>query len=414
MKRVTSLLIALFIIATVLAGCGSRSDKIWNGENTEKTTNGETVSNATEPKETEPEEAITIKTSPDKYTWYIKNYVGKNCASIGYTSMGGDRMDHYGAGYIRLVLVTPDGNYVDIETDDDLKQYVVTGQSIAPNTELKFTFEKDDDGNEYENLVATQNYEEIVLCVKRVGSSEETSLGLTAINPSPDKYTWYIRDYVGKNCASIGYTSMGGDRMEHYGAGYIELVLVTPDGSYIDIETDNDLKQYVVTGQSLAPNTELKFTFEKDDDGNEYENLVATQNCKEIVLCVKRVGSSEETTLGLTAINPSPDKYTWYIRDYTGRNLASCGYLSMGGNRMDHYGAGYIKFVIVSDDGTYIDPKDTELLKSYVITGQSIAPNTELKYVFATDSKGIEYENLVSSQNIEEIELTVKPIDKES
>lgn len=290
MKKVTSLLIALFIIATVLAGC--RSDKTWKGEDTEKNTNGEAVSNATEPKETEPKETITIKESPDKYTWYIKNYVGKNCASIGYTSMGGDRMDHYGAGYIRLVLVTPDGNYVDIETDDDLKQYVVTGQSIAPNTELKFTFEKDDDGNEYENLVAAQNYEEIVLCVKRVGSSEET-------------------------------------------------------------------------------------------------------------------------TLGLTAINPSPDKYTWYIRDYTGRNLASCGYLSMGGNRMDRYGAGYIKFVIVSDDGAFIDPEDTELLKSYVITGQSIAPNTELKYVFATDSEGIEYDNLVSSQNIEEIELTVKPaIDK--
>ena len=122
--------------------------------------------------------------------------------------------------------------------------------------------------------------------MKRVGSSEETTLGLTAINPSPDKYTWYIRDYVGKNCASIGYTSMGGDRMEHYGAGYIELVLVTPDGSYIDIETDDDLKQYVVTGQSIAPNTELKFTFKKDDDGNEYENLVATQNYEEIVLCV--------------------------------------------------------------------------------------------------------------------------------
>ena len=79
---------------------------------------------------------------------------------------------------------------------------------------------------------------------------------------------------------------------------------------------------------------------------------------------------------------------------------------------MDRYGAGYIKFVIVSDDGAFIDPEDTELLKSYVITGQSIAPNTELKFVFATDSEGIEYENLVSSQNIEEIELTVKPIDK--
>ena len=73
-------------------------------------------------------------------------------------------------------------------------------------------------------------------------------------------------------------------------------------------------------------------------------------------------------------------------------------------------GAGYIKFVIVSDDGSFIDPEDTELLKNYVITGQSVSPNTELKYVFSTDSEGNEYDSLVQSQNIEEIEITVKPV----
>lgn len=239
---------------------------------------------------------------------------------------------------------------------------------------------------------------------------ETVPVDSVTIKQSPDKYTWYIRNYVGKNCASFGYTSMGGDRMDHYGAGYIELVLVTPDGAYIDIETDDDLKQYVVTAQNLAPNTELKYIFDKDSDGNEYDSLISWQSCEEIVLCVKKIGTSEETTLGLTAINPSPDKYTWYIRDYTGRNLASCGYLAMSGKRMDHYGAGYIRFVITSDDGTFIDPQDTELLKNYVITGQSVAPNTELTYVFDTDSDGNEYDNLVHSQNLEEIELTVKPV----
>lgn len=239
---------------------------------------------------------------------------------------------------------------------------------------------------------------------------ETVPVDSVTIKQSPDKYTWYIRNYVGKNCASFGYTSMGGDRMDHYGAGYIELVLVTPDGAYIDIETDDDLKQYVVTAQNLAPNTELKYTFDKDSDGNEYDNLISWQSCEEIVLCVKKIGTSEETALGLTAINPSPNKYTWYIRDYTGRNLASCGYLAMSGKRMDHYGAGYIRFVITSDDGTFIDPQDTELLKNYVVTGQSVAPNTELTYVFDTDSDGNEYDNLVHSQNLEEIELTVKPV----
>ena len=241
-------------------------------------------------------------------------------------------------------------------------------------------------------------------------SKETVPVDSVTIKQSPDKYTWYIKSYVGKNCASFGYTSLGGKRMDHYGAGYIELVLVTPDGAYIDIETDDDLKQYVVTAQNLAPNTELKYIFDKDSDGNEYDSLISWQSCEEIVLCVKKIGTSEETTLGLTAINPSPDKYTWYIRDYTGRNLASCGYLAMSGKRMDHYGAGYIRFVITSDDGTFIDPQDTELLKNYVITGQSVAPNTELTYVFDTDSDGNEYDNLVHSQNLEEIELTVKPV----
>lgn len=241
-------------------------------------------------------------------------------------------------------------------------------------------------------------------------SKETVPVDSVTIKQSPDKYTWYIKNYVGKNCASFGYTSLGGKRMDHYGAGYIELVLVTPDGAYIDIETDDDLKQYVVTAQNLAPNTELKYIFDKDSDGNEYDSLISWQSCEEIVLCVKKIGTSEETTLGLTPINPSPDKYTLYIQDYTGRNLASCGYLSMGGKRMDHYGAGYIRFVIISDDGAYIDPQDTELLKNYVITGQSVAPNTELTYVFETDSDGNEYDSLIHSQNIEEIELTVKPV----
>lgn len=233
------------------------------------------------------------------------------------------------------------------------------------------------------------------------------------INTSPDKYTWYIKNYVGRNCASFGYNSFSGKRMDHYGEGYIELVFITPDGSYIDLETDDDLKQYVVTAQSLSPNTEMKYTFEKDSDGNEYDHLVSTQSYEEIVLCVKTVGSEEEITLGLTAINASADKYTHYIRDYAGRNLASCGYLSMSGKRMDEYGAGYVQLVIVSTDGSFVDPEDTEQLKNYVITGQSIAPNTELKFEFDTDSNGEEYDHLVRSQNIEEIEITVKPIHAE-
>ena len=36
---------------------------------------------------------VTVKRSPDKYTWYIQDYVGRNAASIGYASLGGDRLE---------------------------------------------------------------------------------------------------------------------------------------------------------------------------------------------------------------------------------------------------------------------------------------------------------------------------------
>ena len=96
MKRAISLLLVIVMTTIALAGCDSKSENPAGNANSKQPT----------------DESITIKNSPDKYTWYIKNYVGKNCASIGYTSMGGDRMDHYGAGYIELVMVTPDGAYI--------------------------------------------------------------------------------------------------------------------------------------------------------------------------------------------------------------------------------------------------------------------------------------------------------------
>ena len=76
---------------------------------------------------------------------------------------------------------------------------------------------------------------------------------------------------------------------------------------------------------------------------------------------------------------------------------------------MARYGAAVITLVIVPDDGSFVDPKDEKTLKSYVVTGQNVSPNTELKLEFETDSNGKEYDNLVALQNIEEIELNVKP-----
>lgn len=72
MKRAISLLLVIVMTTIALAGCGIKSENPAGNVNSKQPT----------------DESITIKNSPDKYTWYIKNYVGKNCASIGYTSMG--------------------------------------------------------------------------------------------------------------------------------------------------------------------------------------------------------------------------------------------------------------------------------------------------------------------------------------
>lgn len=57
-------------------------------------------------------EAVQIKQSPDKYTWYVKNYVGMNAGNAGYTGLDTNRYDRYGAGALRLVFVAGDGWYV--------------------------------------------------------------------------------------------------------------------------------------------------------------------------------------------------------------------------------------------------------------------------------------------------------------
>lgn len=230
------------------------------------------------------------------------------------------------------------------------------------------------------------------------------------VKPSPDKYTWYVQDYIGRNAAGFGYTSLGGDRLEEYGRGYMEFCFITEDGSYLDFSDKEILSRYVVVDQSPAPNTELKLRFQTDSDGEEYAYLVDHQSIEVIDLRVRRIGDDAVGGIELTEIKPSPDKYTWYMKDYVGKNVYSFGYTSLGGDRMDEYGHGHVKFIFVADDGAYLDPEDEEILKQYVVTGQDVAPNTEIKMTFRKDSNGEEYSNLVDTQTYESITLYVKKI----
>lgn len=234
----------------------------------------------------------------------------------------------------------------------------------------------------------------------------QENTGEMEVKASPDKYTWYIKNYVGKKLASTGYTSMGGERMDSYGNGYIRLVLLTPNGEYIDIEDENSMKEWKIVGQSLEPNTELKYTYLLDEEGEEYDNLLAHQSIEEIVLALAPVSGNADVP-EMTVINPSPDKYTSYIRDYTGRTLAQCGYISMSGKLCNAYGSACVYLNVCADDGSYVDFEDSSVLKNYVVTGQSVAPNTELTMTYMLDDAGKEYDNLIDAQNIEEIDLYV-------
>lgn len=289
-------ILATIIMAFQLSACVNGNDENLNeatGAVTEEKNTGEVEEiNETTTKKSGTLDIhipVSIKESPDKYTWYIKDYVGKNCATVGYTSMLGDRRDEYGKGNIRLILVAQDNSYIDIEDDNVLKEYVITGQNLEPNTELKYSFMTDSKGEEYDNLISVQSYDEIVLSVKKIGEETKETTPFTKINAAPDKYTRYVYDYTGRNLANFGYTSMIGDRRVEYGEGNVKLNLISNDGSFIDVEDEEALKTYYVTGQSIEPNTEIKFEFMKDSNGEEYDNLIDTQSIEEMDLYVSLV-----------------------------------------------------------------------------------------------------------------------------
>lgn len=357
-----------------------------------------------------------IAASPDKYTHYIQDYVGLNLSSIGYTSLGGDRLDRYGAGLLKIYPITLDGTYIDIEDEDALSQFLVVAQSITPNSELKLTYRKDSKGNEYSNLIDYQSIDSIDLLVVRLDGTTTGNVipyAPVAIKPAPDRYTAYIRNYVGKNLATVGYTSLGGDRLDEYHAARIELCIVTEDGTYIDIEDSDLLQQYVIIGQNIAPNTEVKIVYQKDSKGKENDNLVDFCSIGVIDLHVRRIDGvkyNDTVSYSPISITASRDKYTWYIRNYVGKNLASFGYTSLGGDRMDEYGNARIEFVLITPDRSVVDIDDIEALATWIVVDQDVEPNSVMTVTYQKNSKGEEYANLIESVTYKKITLTLQQV----
>lgn len=192
MKKVIALCLSAILIICAFCACGSiTQDKATPEETTppaaeENTAPEETTLPTTEENtETGSAQDVAtlpetnyftekIKESPDKYTWYIKNYVGRNCATIGsYSEIFGYIIEQYGKGYIHIIMITEDGSFV---TEDTISDYVVIEQSVAPNTELKYVFGPhiDPDGVEHE-IIQSQNIEEMEVLVRRVEGAQSPS-----------------------------------------------------------------------------------------------------------------------------------------------------------------------------------------------------------------------------------------------
>lgn len=221
-------------------------------------------------------------------------------------------------------------------------------------------------------------------------------------------YAYSVRNYVGKNAASIG-TQSGDYKVEEYGSGELRIIFVTEDGLLLSPNDAELLKNYTVVGQNISSGSPVAVVHKRDSSGDPYDSLVAFQSYDEIVLFVAPVGNNSYVPDFVEPL-PTMDRHIYYIREYTGRNAAAFGSYS-GDKRIDSYGVGEVTIEFTSEDGSFVDASDINLLKQYVVTGQDIEANSELTFVYKTDSSGHEYDSLIKSQSHQVISLTVRKLD---
>ena len=167
-----------------------------------------------------------------------------------------------------------------------MNQYTIVAQSIKADEKLNVFNQKNADGNSYKNLIDYQSYEEIVLVVAN-GKGEFTGK-LTAPKPIPDRYTYYIKDYVGRNALSIGEIT-NNTRVDKYGNSDLIIVFINPDGTSADISDESQLKDYVVTSQDIPVNSEQKIEYETNSNGVEYRSLIKNKTYKKIDLTIEKI-----------------------------------------------------------------------------------------------------------------------------
>ncbi len=227
---------------------------------------------------------------------------------------------------------------------------------------------------------------------------------------SSDPHVQYIKNYKGKNAASVGFTDASGQRRESLGDAMIRLVYVDPSGVYVDPKDEEGLKDYVVFDQNLPMNTQVDIEFRTIDD-EEVAGIVAWQSHCEVVLAVKKVGEPDPQPVDMTPIDAFPDRYTACVRDYVGRNLAECGYVPSEGQLWDSYGLTMLRLQADCEDGSYVGGPDLAALSGYVVVSQDVAPNTQFTMEPTTATNGEVYD-LISSQSLETVSLSVRRLEQ--
>ena len=226
-------------------------------------------------------------------------------------------------------------------------------------------------------------------------NSDETA---SASNPELLTQEAIVKNYVGRSLSQCGYTSLGGERRDKYADTTVLLVMISPDGSYIDSKDEEMLDTYQVIDQFPSPDT--RFLVTSDVDG---ENVNVGYG--EIVLIASKNGTTNIEIPALTDISPSPNKAVQYVRDYTGRTLEDVGYTALSGKRLDKYGPdGLLQIYIVDESGQKLDPSLNENFKYYIVQSQNVEPNTEMSFSYTKDASGNES---VTSQSIDLIQVTV-------
>lgn len=234
------------------------------------------------------------------YAYSVRNYVGKNAATIG-TLSGNYKVEEYGSGELRIVFVTEDGLLLSSNDVESQKQYTIVEQNIPAGSQVMIVHTRNSNGKPYDNLVAYQSYDEIVLYVAPVGEASY-SPQFSEPNATMDRHIYYIRDYVGRNAASFGEYS-GEKRIDEYGEGKLKIEFTSEDGSYVDATDINALKDYIVVEQDIAANSELKYEYTKNSNGKEYDNLINSQNYETIYLTVRKLDDAVIERMGEIAVS---------------------------------------------------------------------------------------------------------------